>query len=147
MTEQTAKDILQELIRRTDAGDDTAIDDLIAEDMVNHAAAPQGRAGWKYIIEVIEHDLADVTIEHHALIGGRPGRPPDDHARDPPSFEDAAVVRRSSNRRSSLLALHPHLAYRQRSNCRALGLPRRHRTADGTRRLDAPYLIAAHEAR
>lgn len=70
MTSQNAKDIVQELFRRMDAGDHFgAIDDLIAEDMINHAAAPQGRAGWKYILEVVNHDLADVTVEHHAFIG------------------------------------------------------------------------------
>lgn len=65
----SARDIVQDLFRRLEEGDDTAIDELIAEHMVNHAAAPQGRAGWKFIREVIDHDLGDVTIEHHAFIG------------------------------------------------------------------------------
>lgn len=64
MTADSAQEIVKELIRRMDEGDETAIEELIAEDMVNHAAAPQGRAGWKYILEVIDHDLADVTTEH-----------------------------------------------------------------------------------
>ncbi|MCX6396042.1 MAG: ester cyclase [Propionibacteriales bacterium] len=69
MTDRSAKDIVEEFVRRWDEGDERVIDELIAENMVNHAAAPQGREGWKLILQVIDHDLADVTIEHHALIG------------------------------------------------------------------------------
>ena len=69
MTPVSAKEIVKEFVQRMDEGDWTALDELIAEDMVNHAAAPQGRAGLKYILEVIDHDLADVTTEHHAFIG------------------------------------------------------------------------------
>ena len=54
-------------MQRTAAGDATAIDELIAEDMINHAAEPRGRAGWRYIVDV-KHDLADLTAEHHALV-------------------------------------------------------------------------------
>lgn len=43
MSERSAKDIVEELFRRSEAGDTTALDDLVAEDMINHAAGPQGR--------------------------------------------------------------------------------------------------------
>lgn len=69
MATVAAKEVVQELFRRLEDGDNTGINDLIAEDLVNHAAAPQGRSGWKYILEVVGHDLADLTIEHHAFIG------------------------------------------------------------------------------
>ena len=64
----TPKEIVEELVRRRAAGDDAAVDELVAEDMVNHAAGPQGRAGWKQIIATIENDLGRVEIEHHHLI-------------------------------------------------------------------------------
>jgi lactoylglutathione lyase len=65
----TPKEIVEELVRRRAAGDDAAVDELVAEDMVNHAAGPQGREGWKQIIATIESDLGHVEIEHHHLIG------------------------------------------------------------------------------
>ncbi|HWD51871.1 MAG TPA: ester cyclase [Acidimicrobiales bacterium] len=64
----TPKEIVEELFRRRAAGDDAAVDELVAEDLVNHAAGPQGRAGWKQIIATIENDLGQVEIEHHHLI-------------------------------------------------------------------------------
>ena len=63
------KAVVEELFRRRLAGDDRAIDDLIAENMVNHAAGPQGREGWRQILATIATDLGDdITIEHHHLI-------------------------------------------------------------------------------
>ena len=44
MIDRSAKETVQELIKRLEAGDDAAIDELISGDMVNHAAAPQGGA-------------------------------------------------------------------------------------------------------
>lgn len=38
-----ARTVVEELFRRQRAGDDTVLDDLVATDMVNHAAGPQGR--------------------------------------------------------------------------------------------------------
>jgi lactoylglutathione lyase len=66
------REVVEELFRRGPAGDWSAIDELVAEDMVNHAAGPQGREGWKQIIRTIEHDLgADLTVEtHHLLADG-----------------------------------------------------------------------------
>jgi lactoylglutathione lyase len=66
------REVVEELFRRGPAGDWSAIDELVAEDMVNHAAGPQGREGWKQIIRIIEDDLgADLTVEnHHVLADG-----------------------------------------------------------------------------
>jgi lactoylglutathione lyase len=69
MAERSAKDIIEEMFRRQAAGDDTAIDDLVAEDMVNHAAGPQGREGLKLILNIIDNDLGPVSVEQHHLIG------------------------------------------------------------------------------
>ena len=44
MSQRTAKEIVEEMIRLQQAGDDAALD-LVAIDMVNHAAGPQGREG------------------------------------------------------------------------------------------------------
>jgi predicted ester cyclase len=66
------KDVIEELFRRGTAGDESVIDELIAEDMLNHAAGParQGREGWKQIIATIRTDLgSDFSVENHHLIG------------------------------------------------------------------------------
>jgi len=69
MSERSAKDVVDELYRRQEAGDPTALDDLVAEDFVNHAAGPQGRDGLKWILATVEHDLGPVSVEQHHLIG------------------------------------------------------------------------------
>lgn len=69
MTERSARDIVEEMLLRQEAGDDTALDDLVAEEMINHAAGPQGREGLKQILSTIDHDLGPVTVEQHHLIG------------------------------------------------------------------------------
>jgi lactoylglutathione lyase len=69
VSERSAKDVVDELFRRQHAGDDTALDDLVAVDMVNHAAGPQGRDGLKLILGIIDDDLGPVTVEQHHLIG------------------------------------------------------------------------------
>jgi lactoylglutathione lyase len=69
MSERSAKDVVQEMLRRLEAGDDTALDELVAEDMVNHAAGPQGREGLRLIVSIIDADLGPVTVEQHHLIG------------------------------------------------------------------------------
>ncbi len=69
MSDRSAKDVVEEMVQRQQAGDATALDDLVAEDMVNHAAGPQGREGLKLILSTIDNDLGPVTIEQHHLIG------------------------------------------------------------------------------
>ena len=63
-----AKTVVEELFRRQLAGDDQGFDDLVAENMVNHAAGPQGRDGLRMILDNIRHDLGDGDIEQHHLI-------------------------------------------------------------------------------
>jgi predicted ester cyclase len=69
MSERSARDVVEEMFRRQQAGDDTVLDDVVAEDMVNHAAGPQGRDGLRLILSTIDHDLGPVTAEQHHLIG------------------------------------------------------------------------------
>ena len=69
MNERNAKHVVEEMFRRQQAGDDTVLDDVVAEDMVNHAAGPQGRDGLRLILETIDHDLGPVTAEQHHVIG------------------------------------------------------------------------------
>ncbi len=64
-----ANDVVEELLRRQQAGDDSVLDDLVAADMVNHAAGPQGREGLRLILGTIEGDLAPIELEQHHLIG------------------------------------------------------------------------------
>jgi predicted ester cyclase len=69
MAGRDPKSVVQELFRRRSQGDAGVVDELVAEDMVNHAAGPQGREGWKLILATIEADMGhDVAIEHHHLI-------------------------------------------------------------------------------
>lgn len=65
---RAAKDVVEELFRRQHDGDDAVLDELVAEDMVNHAAGPQGREGLREIRRIIEADLGPVTAEHHHLV-------------------------------------------------------------------------------
>jgi predicted ester cyclase len=69
VSSRSAKDVVEEMFRRQQAGDDAVLDDLVAADMVNHAAGPQGREGLKRILRTIEGDLGPVTAEQHHLIG------------------------------------------------------------------------------
>jgi predicted ester cyclase len=39
----------------------------VAEDLVNHAAGPQGRDGLREIVTVLAHDLGDPVVETHHL--------------------------------------------------------------------------------
>jgi lactoylglutathione lyase len=63
------KEVVRELMRRLDEGDTSAIDEFMAEDMVNHAAGPQGREGWKQIATIIGDDLGPTVREHHQIFG------------------------------------------------------------------------------
>jgi predicted ester cyclase len=67
--QRSARDVVEELFRRQRAADDTVLDDLVASDMVNHAAGPQGRDGLKAILRTIEVDLGPTALEQHHLIG------------------------------------------------------------------------------
>ena len=69
MDERGARAIVEEMLRRQQAGDNTFLDELVAVDMVNHAAGPQGRSGLARILRTIDHDLGPVTLEQHHLIG------------------------------------------------------------------------------
>jgi len=69
VSERSAKEIVAEMLRRQEAGLDSALHDLVAVDMVNHAAGPQGRSGLAWILRTIDHDLGPVTLEQHHLIG------------------------------------------------------------------------------
>ncbi len=69
VSERSARDVVEEMVRRQLAGDDTVLDDLVAADLVNHAAGPQGREGLRRILRIIDEDLGPVTIEQHHLIG------------------------------------------------------------------------------
>ena len=64
-----AVECVAELFQRIAAQDLSAIDELMHPDMVNHAAGPQGAAGWREISSIIRHDLGPITIEQHALFG------------------------------------------------------------------------------
>jgi lactoylglutathione lyase len=69
MDERSAKEVVAEMFRRQQTGDETALDDLVAANMVNHAAGPQGREGLRLILRTIDADLGPVTVEQHHLIG------------------------------------------------------------------------------
>jgi len=66
--QRSPKDVVEELFRRQKAGDDTVLDDLVAADMVNHAAGAQGRDGLRTILRTIEVDLGPTELEQHHLI-------------------------------------------------------------------------------
>jgi predicted ester cyclase len=68
VTDRSAKDVVAELFRRQQAGDETVLDDLVAVDLVNHAAGPQGREGLRAILRTIDDDLGPVTLEQHHLV-------------------------------------------------------------------------------
>ena len=69
MSQRSAKDVIEELARRQEARDETVLDDLVAADMVNHAAGPQGREGLRRILRTLEVDLGPTTLQQHHLIG------------------------------------------------------------------------------
>jgi predicted ester cyclase len=57
------------MLRRQQAGDESFLHELVAADLVNHAAGPQGRSGLASILRTIDHDLGPVSLEQHHLIG------------------------------------------------------------------------------
>ncbi|MEO7369853.1 MAG: ester cyclase [Ilumatobacteraceae bacterium] len=68
MSTRGAKAVIEEFIRRQMAGDTAVLDDLVATDLVNHAAGLQGREGLRKILQTTEHDLGPVSFEQHHLI-------------------------------------------------------------------------------
>jgi predicted ester cyclase len=68
MSGSVALAVVEEMFRRQQAGDPTALD-LVARDMVNHAAGPQGRDGLELILRTIDEDLGPVTVEQHHVFG------------------------------------------------------------------------------
>ena len=68
MSGRSARAVIEELFRRQQAGGDVDIDDLVAADMVNHAAGPQGSDGLKRILRTIDEDLGPLTLEQLHLI-------------------------------------------------------------------------------
>ena len=69
MVERSAKAVVEELLRRRHAGDESVLDELVAADMVNHAAGPQGREGLRDILRIVDNDLGPVSVEQHHLVG------------------------------------------------------------------------------
>ena len=69
MSNRSAKDVVEEYFRRLQAADETVLDDLVAADLVNHAAGLQGREGLRRILQTIEADLGPTSMEQHHLIG------------------------------------------------------------------------------
>src|SRR4051794_38147297 len=65
---RSARDVIEELFGRQRAADDTVLDDLVATDMINHAAGPQGREGLRRILRTIDVDLGPIEFEQHHLI-------------------------------------------------------------------------------
>ncbi|MEO8851970.1 MAG: ester cyclase [Allobranchiibius sp.] len=62
--------VVGEYWARLDRRDESAFD-LVAEDFVNHAAAPQGRQGMRQIALVLDHDLGHPqTRIHHVVASG-----------------------------------------------------------------------------
>ena len=51
--------VVEELFRRERAGDGNVLDELVAENFINHAAGPQGREGLRQILDTVRHDLGD----------------------------------------------------------------------------------------
>ena len=60
--------VVEELFRRQQTADLAVLDELVATDMVNHAAGPQGREGLRQILQTIEADLGPTSLEQHHLI-------------------------------------------------------------------------------
>ena len=67
-TTERTRHVMREFGKRSEAGDETVWDDLVATDFVNHAAGPQGRDGLRETYEHLRRDLADVTIDEHLVL-------------------------------------------------------------------------------
>ena len=65
----SAVDIVREVFARLGQGDESVLDELVAESYVNHAATPQGREGWRETIRHVGHDLRRTGSDVHHLFG------------------------------------------------------------------------------
>lgn len=63
----TPAETVQAFQEALDRRDDAAFD-YIAEDFVQHAAGPQGRAGFRQTLAILEHDLERPTATIHRVI-------------------------------------------------------------------------------
>ena len=66
---RSPREVVTELFRRQRADGEPDLDDLVAPDLVNHAAGLQGRDGLRQILRIIEADLGPTDLEQHHLIG------------------------------------------------------------------------------
>lgn len=64
-----AVDVVREVFARLGRGDESVLDELVAEDYVNHAATPQGREGWRETIHHVASDLRRTGTDFHHLFG------------------------------------------------------------------------------
>lgn len=70
MTYAAPTDVVRAFLDGAQAGDPAAFD-LIAEDFVQHAAGPQGRAGMRQTAATLAHDLGPGRLEvHHVVAAG-----------------------------------------------------------------------------
>jgi predicted ester cyclase len=64
-----AIDVVREVFARLGTGDESVLDELVAEDYVNHAATPQGREGWRETIRHVGQDIRRTGTDVHQLFG------------------------------------------------------------------------------
>ena len=127
--------------RAAERRDDSAFG-LVAEDLVQHAAGPQGREGLRQTLATLDHDLDRPTATIHRVVAQDDLVVVPPHAaRAPRGLDDAAARRAAADRGRRRVGLHPHLAGRGRHHRGALGLPRRRRTPRTGRGLAAVPLI------
>jgi hypothetical protein len=80
---RSARDVVEELFRRQRAADDAVLDDLVAIDMVNHAAGPQPHAAAGPEVE-----LPAMTRGRLATVVSRTGALPQAPTRTPAQSSD-----------------------------------------------------------
>lgn len=67
---RTAQEVVEEYFARLHRREEAAFD-LVAEDFIQHAATPQGRAGMRQVALVLDHDLGSPEIRiHHVVAAG-----------------------------------------------------------------------------
>ena len=152
MPQRSAKDVVEEMFRRQQAGDDTVARRSRRRGHGEPRRRPQGRDGLKLILRIIDDDLGPIDPRaappHRRR---RPRRAAPHAARDPSGVHDAAARRRARLGSPDGVDVHPHLAGRRRDDRRALGVPRRHGPARAAarltaRRASAPYVRSGRHA-